>query len=229
MENLGFYIALFVLGAINAVSFIINVIYLRFGGGPNWLKPLVLAQLIPALVFFWITGSYFYERWDTHRYWEQVVRVDQEISADSVDGYLAAMKSCNDSCRYNRPPEHQLRYAADHGSKKVATHLIRTSLRSDLERPDGPWTYDICEKDNPEERDSVSALDALTIAVIRGDRDMIELLFPISDVDARNRAMVMAVQLDRLEIVARLSQLGVMVAVHPEAYDTKRPVLILCH
>jgi len=56
MNDLGFYLALFVLGAINAVSFVINVIYWRFGGGPDWLKPVVLLQMIPALACFWVVA-----------------------------------------------------------------------------------------------------------------------------------------------------------------------------
>jgi len=196
-----------VLAAANLLVLALNALFWRLYGAPSWLRIVIWIQVVPAAATLVLLSIQLYQGWRRNQADAQRQVLFHVIESDQAGKLAHAQKQCGKRCADMYLLNAQLLDAAEAGAHKVARALVRqhAAVSSRL----GQETVDMrtCEGY------PLSSLDALEVAVARGDPAMLGLLFPVSDKGARRRAMWQAAQLDRLDLVRDLAARGVPLSI----------------
>lgn len=203
LSGAGVALGLIVLGAGNLLVLILNLAFQRFYGAPRWLRVLIYVQLIPAGASLVLLATQIYGNWQESQAADQHLALSNAIKSDDVGAFAKAQQQCDKRCSDGYSRNVQLLDAANARAEKVAAALIgqHAVISSKLGR--ATLSLRTCEGD------TLSDLDALSVAVARHDAPLVDTLFPASDQGARRRAMWLAARLDRLDLVQALAAKGV--------------------
>lgn len=203
--GLGYVLGLMALAAGNLLSWLLNAICRALGDRRKWLRTLLAAQTLPALLCLGYGGVELWGMRQDGQALERGAAVREAVRRDDVAALDAALGRCDAACQgaANARPNALLLLAADAGARRAAQRLVAQGAKvswglnapgMDLRSCEGLY---------------LPGVNALGVAAARKDDAMLRLLLAASDEDGRYAALRTAAALDRLDAFEALLAAGV--------------------
>lgn len=205
--NLGKALGLLLIAVGNLLSWIINL-FCWYATRIRWLGIVLALQGVPAIFFAGWLAFMGLEAFAENRVIEQRTRVIDAIKADDVPAVQQALAGCSKQCREFLTFQRNLMFASLHQSHQTARYLLdneadpASSLENDSGFYNSRTSLYTCEGTY------LVGLSALDLAVANQDMEMLELLWPISRESTRSTALWTAAELDRLDMMKRMTGLS---------------------
>ena len=216
LPRLNLVLGLGVLMTGNLVCWVLDIIC-WLGRRRRWLGLLILFQTVPALAALGIAAGIGVDRWAEARADAEAEHLLAAVRQD--DPQALAASRCGARCRARLGNDTLLLIAAEAGAHRVAAQLAATSPPPMLSEGSAQTTLSTCEGTLP-------GLDALSVAVVRDDAEMVRVLLPLAGPAERRRAMWLAARLDRLERLQQLAAAGVPLTQRGEVLDSNESLLV---
>lgn len=193
-------LGLVLIAAGNLITWVLNL-FAWLSSRWRWLGIVVAVQTLPALAMAgWLLFAGV-ESFSENRAYKQRDSITDAIKADDVAAMQQALNRCGTLCQTTISPSRQLLYASMHGAHQVASLLIDGGAQPYRRGSGSTEFYDASFSLYTCEGRFLPMLNALDLAIANRDMAMLELLWPVSDDWTRNRAILIAAELDRLEIL----------------------------
>lgn len=197
LPNLGLALGLLVIATGNLLSWMVNL-FCWYRARARWLTVLLSLQTLPAAALIIGLGIVGTDQILESRASEQRARLYKAIEADDMAALQEGLAGCGERCREFFTDQRKLMLASLHGAHQAARHFLEegATLSTGAENfYDGRTSLRTCEGTY------LASLGPLQLAVANQDREMLELLWPVSGERARWQALWTAAQLDRLAMV----------------------------
>lgn len=191
--NLGPALALLALGCGNLLCFVLNLAVCWLGFRRPWfICTLLIQSVFVILSMAWVIGDYV-ESYRGRVGARQLSAIHVAIEQDDLQAFIAAKKACDSTCQRMTWDEQELLYASQSKAYNVASWIV---VRTENIYSDGP------SRDRRTcEGIYLPSLNALEWAVSDDDYQMASILLPVASPTARYRALRVAAQLNRLEML----------------------------
>lgn len=219
-RNLGIALILAVVAPVLIlVSFGANLVYarLRRGAVGRALKAVLAVQGLALLAALAVWGTIGVEAYLDGRKADRRGAVYAAVERNDPEAITASFARCGADCTEERG--RLLLFAADARAHRAIEALLALGARPSTDSRAAARSLRTCEGQY------LPLLTTLEISVARDDAAGLALLLPETDARARRRAVWLAAQLDRLELLQRLLEAGVPITLRGKILDENATLL----
>ncbi len=213
-------LAALVLGALfNLPSLIANILYARRRRwAVTWLNLVLLLQGVAAAASLWFVGGAAFESSQEADVQRRIGQVYAAIKANDSAAIEQALTACATGCA-GLLDTFLLNATVEGADRSMAYLLSRGANPTPGAGSNAVASLQTCEGMR------LNSLDSLAVSVARGDEAAIGLLLAASDGKGRQKAAWVAAQRDRLDLLQRLLEAGVPLAMRGTGLDENATLL----